>query len=161
MSNPAPSLSRLQLPPTQHTSPNTLVHTFLTQENLSYRSHGVRIYSLGDVELKFGAQLIFMSRSRTTTHSHAAVKRSHVLLSNSDQLTNTASLLHSLTLSLHPIPLTHKYTFAQKVLHLIHLGREKQALPTAIRVSMATANQVMSLYRPASTIQYQETRSTA
>lgn len=49
-------------------------------------------------------------------------------------------------------PLSYTHTFTHWVLHLIHLGRGKQALPITILVSMATANQVMSLNWPASRI---------
>ncbi len=79
-----------------------------------------------------------------------------ILLSNSDQQTNHhyTPILLSLTLILSfSLSLSHIHTSAHiHTLHLIHLGRGKQALPTTILVSVATANQVMSLNRPASRI---------
>lgn len=125
MSNQAPSLSRLQLPPTQHTSPNTLVHTFLTQENLSFRSRGVQMYSLGDLELDFSAQLKFMSRSPTTqTLDHEHARRCYTFTRTAEQqrsadkyslITPHLSLSLSLDriLSTHTRTNTHQHTFTQ------------------------------------------------
>lgn len=102
--------------------------------------------------------LTTFSGSLTHTHTYTLEHTfSLIPLSNSDQLANIASLRPSPTpfcpYSLfHTHTYTHQRTFTHWVLHLIHLGRGKQALPTTILVSMATANQVMSLIWPASKI---------
>lgn len=149
MSNQAQSLAQLQLPPTQkhlcisHSGKPLIQVTWGADAfSLKFRYCSIKMHSA-----------ISTITHLTTFPGSLTHMLSLILLNNGDKLTNIASLCPSPALFCsYSLSLSYTHTFTHWVLHLIHLGRGKQALPTTILVSMATANQVMSLNWPASRI---------